>query len=116
MLIATFLENIVSLLLRYPWLPFTRLAYAHAEWKAESTLQLHRLAHENLGLGTWTKTDEAIPVTHVGDTLAMLDVRDAKHARMIAPSEELEHLTSPQMNVNVRMRAKYERVSSSVHL
>ncbi|KAF3051693.1 hypothetical protein E8E11_011175 [Didymella keratinophila] len=116
MLIAMFLENIINLILRIPWLSFSRLEYAHAEWKAESTLQLHRLAHENLGLGRWTKTDEAIPVTHVGDTLAMLDVRDAKHARMVAPSEELEHLTPSPMNDNVRMRAKYERVPSSVQL
>jgi len=130
MLIATFLEDIIGLLLKFPRFSSGRLAYAHAEWQAQSTLQLHRLAHENLGLVTWTRTDEAIPVTQRGDTLAVLDVMDSKHARMAAPSEELERLNAPQKTAgveemeleqvespkqqpSVRARAKYERVPSS---
>ncbi|KAF3040257.1 hypothetical protein E8E12_003359 [Didymella heteroderae] len=116
MVVATFLEDILGLILKYPRLSSTRLAYAHAEWQAESTLQLHRLAQESLGLGTWKRTDEAVPVTHLGDILAVLDVANPKHACMVVPSEELEGPTASQRSASVRARAKYERVPSGTDL
>jgi hypothetical protein len=116
MLIGVFLEDIISVLLRYPGLSSTKVAYAHSAWLAESTLQLHRLAHENLGLGSWKRTDEAIPVTHLVVALAVLDVTDPKHARMVVPNQELEYLSPVQKDANVRARVKYERVPSSAQL
>jgi hypothetical protein len=116
MLIGVFLEDIISLLLKIPGLSSTKLAYAHSAWLAESTLQLHRLAHENLGLGSWKRTDEAIPVTHLDVALAVLDVTDPKHARMVVPNQELEYLSPVQKDANVRARVKYERVPSSAQL
>lgn len=116
MLFGVFLEDIISLLLKIPGLSSTKLAYAHSAWLAESTLQLHRLAHENLGLGSWKRTDEAIPVTHSDVALAVLDVTDPKHARMVVPTEELEYLNPVQKDANVRARVKYERVPSSAQL
>ncbi|KAF2623613.1 hypothetical protein BU25DRAFT_308937, partial [Macroventuria anomochaeta] len=50
-----------------------------------STLQLQRIAHENLGLGTWKRTDEQIPVTNKGDILGVFDTTDRKHARLVKP-------------------------------
>ena len=116
MLIGTFLEDIISLVLKVPGLSSTKLAYAHSAWLAESTLQLHRQAHENLGLGSWKRTDEAIPVTHSDVALAVLDVTDLKHVRMVVQTEELEYLSSAQNDANVRARVKYERVPSSAQL
>lgn len=63
---------------------------AHAEWKAGSTLQLQRIAHQNLGLGTWKRTDEAVPVTAKGDTLGIFDVSNPNHARLVKPQVGIE--------------------------
>lgn len=45
MLISTFLEDLVALVLRYPQFRNAKLVYSYAEWQAGSTLQLQRLAH-----------------------------------------------------------------------
>ncbi|EMD67266.1 hypothetical protein COCSADRAFT_188049 [Bipolaris sorokiniana ND90Pr] len=94
MLTSAFVEELFALFLRYPRLRSAKLIYSYFEWQAGSTLQLQRLAHENLGLGTWTRTDEAIPVTELGDTLGVLDVTKSKHVRMVIPTEELNRVDS----------------------
>ncbi|KAF4539272.1 uncharacterized protein LTHEOB_10436 [Lasiodiplodia theobromae] len=58
--------------------------YARLEWTATETLQLQRLAHEELGFGgAWTGAAETVPVTAPGELLAMLDVRDLEHPRLL---------------------------------
>lgn len=117
MLISTFVEELFALLLRYPRLRSAKLMYSHAEWQAGSTLQLQRLAHENLGLGTWTRTDEAIPITEPGDTLGVLDVANSKHARMVVPTEELDIVDSVEGPfVNAKPTARYSRLPSTENL
>ncbi|KAL1390597.1 hypothetical protein HDK64DRAFT_335689 [Phyllosticta capitalensis] len=64
--------------------------YARLEWCANGTLQLQRLAHESLGVGTWSDAAEAVPVTAKGDRLAMLDVSDQLHPRLVAPPPAFE--------------------------
>lgn len=93
-LTSIFVEELFALFLRYPRLRSAKLIYSYCEWQAGSTLQLQRLAHENLGLGTWTRTDEAIPVTEPGDTLGVLEVTDSKHVHMVIPTEELNRVDS----------------------
>lgn len=114
MLTGTFVEDIIGALLKHPRFSNGKLAYAHAEWQAQSTLQIHRLAHENLGCGAWKRTDEAVPVTDMGDALAVLDVADPKRVRMVVPSEELGRFGAPLKSARVRVRADYERVPSSL--
>ncbi|KAI0435510.1 hypothetical protein F4803DRAFT_557926 [Xylaria telfairii] len=54
--------------------------YAYLEWISNSSLQLHRLAHEELGLDTWSNCDKEIPVPIDPDRLlASLDITDPKH-------------------------------------
>jgi hypothetical protein len=60
--------------------------YVLLEWKSNYTLQLQRLAHEQLGLGTWSHTSDAFPVTKRGESLAVLDIIDQKHPRLINPT------------------------------
>jgi hypothetical protein len=48
------------------------------------TLQLHRLAHEGIGHGDWTKCDRNVPIT--SSPLAVLDVSDATHPKLKASS------------------------------
>jgi len=62
---------------------FTRL-----EWRANSTLQLQRMAHEHAGVGTWSNADGANPITLSKETLAVLDVSDAGHPLLRAPTRK----------------------------
>lgn len=118
MVVAAFIEELATLVLRHPGLRQNeRLRYGHAEWQAGSTLQMQRLAHENLGFGTWTCTDEANPVTQAGDTLGVLDITCAKHARMIPPTEELRSMDlRPSRPLKARPTLRYSRLSSTEDL
>lgn len=53
--------------------------YAHLEWMSNSTLQLQRLAHEELGLGTWSDGIKEIPTTQPGEVIGCLDITDSQH-------------------------------------
>lgn len=55
------------------------LRYAHLEWVSNSTLQLQRLAHEELGIGTWSDCSKEIPITKPGEILGCLDMMNAQH-------------------------------------
>jgi hypothetical protein len=47
--------------------------YAMMEWSINETLQLQSAAHEELGMGTWTRKIGEVPVTKVGERLAVVD-------------------------------------------
>ncbi|KAJ4292470.1 hypothetical protein N0V90_009132 [Kalmusia sp. IMI 367209] len=59
-----------------------RATYARLEWQSNATLQLHRLAYEEAGYGTWYNCTGTVPVTEPGEKLGILDVRDKKHSRI----------------------------------
>lgn len=93
MLISLYLEELFDMVLqRTPLRNSTRLRRGHAEWKAGSTLQLQRIAHENLGFGTWKRADESIPVTNKGDILGTYKIDDEKHVRLVNLSDERKAL------------------------
>lgn len=56
--------------------------YKRLEWVTNETLQLQRLAHEELGLGTWTRTAKENPITAPGEQLAILDISEPHHPRL----------------------------------
>lgn len=117
MLISAFVEEIFAFAIRHPRLRRAKLIYSLAEWQAGSTLQLQRLAHENLGLGTWTRTDEAVPVTEPGDALGTLNITNTKHARLVAPSEELTAVDpAGALPGNVKPSLRYSRLPSTDNL
>ncbi|KAF2802620.1 uncharacterized protein BDZ99DRAFT_371732, partial [Mytilinidion resinicola] len=60
--------------------------YARLEWISNDMLQLQRLAHEELGLGQWSRATDDIPVTKVGDMLGVLDFSDPGHPKLKAPA------------------------------
>lgn len=66
--------------------------YSYKEWCTNETLQLQRLAHEELGVGTWIDTGERVPVTKPGERLATLDLTDPSHPRLKAPPPALDVL------------------------
>lgn len=55
-----------------------------AEWFSNETLQLQRMAHEELGLGDWEGCTRpgAVPITKNGQFLGTLN-NDAKHPRLV---------------------------------
>jgi hypothetical protein len=58
--------------------------YARLEWDTNTTLQLQRLAHEQIGVGTWSSR-WGHPVTAPGEKLAMIDVDDEEHVLFVTP-------------------------------
>ena len=53
------------------------------EWCANNTLQLLRFAHENAGVGEWTRCAEDTPVlVDAGTPLCALDLQEPVHPRL----------------------------------
>ena len=65
--------------------------YQQLEWMSNNTLQLQRLAHEELDCGIWTGGDFPITTT-VGETLAVLDISEPDHPKLVNPT-----LTNPSV-------------------
>ena len=64
--------------------------YARLEWDTNTTLQLQRLAHEQIGVGTWSSR-WGHPITAPGEKLAMIDVADEEHTLFMAPQNWEDH-------------------------
>ncbi|KAL1617650.1 hypothetical protein SLS54_007654 [Diplodia seriata] len=61
--------------------------YSRLEWTANDTLQLQRLAHEELGVGTWSATNTSYPITAKEESLAVLDISQKDHPKLLQPSK-----------------------------
>lgn len=59
--------------------------YAYLEWVTNSSLQLHRLAQEELGWGTWSGATNDVPTTQKGEHLGCLDLAQSNHPRLCHP-------------------------------
>ncbi|KAK5658070.1 hypothetical protein OQA88_2626 [Cercophora sp. LCS_1] len=57
-------------------------SYAQFEWISNETLQLHRLAHEGIGSGTWSGATNSVPFTTPGELLDTLDVINPNHPKL----------------------------------
>ncbi|KAJ2988738.1 hypothetical protein NUW58_g3827 [Xylaria curta] len=68
--------------------------YTHLEWISNATLQLQRLAHEGLGMGTWSRCVDDVPATKPGELLGLLDISDLKHPVLYSP----ENFKDPSSN------------------
>lgn len=108
--------------------------YARLEWNANSTLQLQRLAHEHVGVGTWSHGTWSHPVTAPGEKLAMIDTSNEKHALLVRPEnwdsekapktsssasgswteEEINkaHASDPKVDPKVRRATTFESLDS----
>jgi hypothetical protein len=79
------LESPPTFMRRY----YNRHSYSRLEWCSNGTLQLQRLAHEELGIGTWGACTQDIPVTREGEMLGILDVTDPGHPVFKMPQQEV---------------------------
>ncbi|KAK7985794.1 hypothetical protein PG996_004965 [Apiospora saccharicola] len=57
--------------------------YAYLEWEGDTAIQLHRVAHDELGYGHWSRCDETIPITRTDDLLAPFDISDPSHPMLV---------------------------------
>lgn len=71
-------------------------AYWRLEWATNGTLQLQRLAHEELGFGTWRGCTQDVPTTRHGEKLALLDVTNVNHPSLKARSSAAVESTASQ--------------------
>ena len=62
--------------------------YAHLEWTTNAALHLQRLAHEELGFGTWSEVTETIPITKADELLGSLDIANLEHPTLCRPSNK----------------------------
>jgi hypothetical protein len=76
-----------------------KTSYTRLEWQSNTTLQLHRLAYEVSGYGTWQDCTGTLPVTLPGETLGLLDVHDPQHPRIEHAGHELRTvITGPTID------------------
>lgn len=70
--------------------------YSRIEWLSNDLLQLQRLAHEEIGFGTWSDCagPKAIPVTEKDEKLAVIDMRDSSHPKLDASRGSAEKLSN----------------------
>lgn len=67
------------------------------EWFTDETFQLQRLAHEELGVGTWEGCvgTRAVPVTEKGQLLAVLQFQDPQHPTLKPTHKSTVRTDSP---------------------
>lgn len=114
-LVSYLLEPLSSFILR----KYGHHRHQHLEWTSNSTLQLQRLAHESLGLGTWSKCTGNIPITEAHELLGCLDTTDRQHPIIsISPKPANETSEARTLTVSREIAAMYNLASaeSSVSL
>lgn len=69
--------------------------HSYLEWTTNATLQLHRLAQEELGYGNWSGCTDEVPYTQVGDAMAGLDLSNPSHPLLAVPTKPDRSETVP---------------------
>lgn len=76
------LSYIIEPILSYLQRRYRYAEYAHLEWTANSTFQLHRLAHEDPEQNRWAGCTDTIPTTKTDVLLSGLHIDDVNHPRL----------------------------------
>lgn len=118
MLSGILLEPVLAAVFKLHWFQDNqKLRYAYAEWQAGSTLQIQRLAHESLGVGTWSNATGTVPITQGDEKLATLDISDLSHARLRRCSVELNKVGDTHESLQKGgLLPHYSRVPSTEHI
>ncbi|KAI0154689.1 hypothetical protein GGR57DRAFT_512248 [Xylariaceae sp. FL1272] len=59
--------------------------HKHLEWTTNATYQLQRLAHEEIGAGTWCHGTNTFPITKPNELVAALDITNSRHPTLRQP-------------------------------
>ncbi|KAE8451722.1 hypothetical protein EG329_003179 [Mollisiaceae sp. DMI_Dod_QoI] len=84
--VSLFLEKFVG----YLQVRFKRGLYSQVRWQLDSTLQLQRMAFEEVGLGTWTGGADDVPVTEKREQFAPATEWDDWHPSIRGKSATTE--------------------------
>ncbi|KAJ9151962.1 Cytochrome p450 protein [Pleurostoma richardsiae] len=63
--------------------------YEQLEWATNEVFQIQRLAHEEIGIGTWERATREVPVTQPGEKLAVLDLANSEHPRLLVAAIDI---------------------------
>jgi len=74
-----------------------RHRYTFPEWATNQTLQIQRLAYEEIGSESWLRGLESVPVTEPGEALPGLDLSDPDHPRLSAIKSPTESGHEPRI-------------------
>jgi hypothetical protein len=74
---------------------YIKYTYSQLEWVSNGTLQLQRMAQEELGAGIWSNTTKYVPVCRTDDLLAGLDTRVPSHPRLKQPLSSIGSAMAP---------------------
>lgn len=88
------------------------------EWFINDTLQLQRLAHEELGLGDWESCtgSRVIPTTRKHQLLGTLDCADPKHPRLKNSDTILDGSAHGEdTEESSELEGKIENTDASIH-
>ncbi|KAL9106008.1 MAG: hypothetical protein Q9227_008916 [Pyrenula ochraceoflavens] len=97
------------------------LKHHRLEWFTNSVLQMQRLAHEELGLGTWKGCGgtSSVPVTRKGELLAVLDISDLEHPILkIAEEKDVESklgVEASTQEIRTSLDSQQAKGSLSIH-
>lgn len=97
-------------------------SYAHLEWISNNSLQLHRMAYEQLGGPEWANCTDDIPTTDPELSLASLDISDPSHPILRRPearkgkTEVVESSTIPANSSSPSPNGGSFRSESETHL
>ncbi|KAI0508646.1 hypothetical protein F5B22DRAFT_638534 [Xylaria bambusicola] len=69
--------------------------YTHLEWTTNATLQLQRLAYDEVGSGTWSQCIQQIPHTKANELLACLDITDPTHPVLYSAAHKETEVEKP---------------------
>ncbi|KAI0439426.1 hypothetical protein F4803DRAFT_564555 [Xylaria telfairii] len=119
-LLFTFVVGFLIIITSYLLEPISNLLYnrwgykkyAHLEWSTNATLQLQRLAHEELGFGTWSKGTEEVPATRDGELLACLDLTNPVHPVLGPPHKD--DIASEETQISPETQDAQEILSTAV--
>jgi len=80
-------ENSLEIIITWLYKRFNLGGHRRVEWCINHTLQLQRLAHEELGFGTWSRTSKQNPITTPNELLAVIDVANPAHPALKIPDQ-----------------------------
>ncbi|KAI1743972.1 hypothetical protein F4680DRAFT_470466 [Xylaria scruposa] len=119
-LLFTFIVGLLIITTSYLLEPVSKIlykrwgykTYAHLEWTTNATLQLQRLAHEELGFGTWSKGTDEVPATKEGELLACLDLTNPIHP-VLGPAKKA-NIASKETTVSQEAETPQETPRTAV--
>ena len=90
------LENSLEIIITWFYNKYNLGGYRRVEWCINQTLQLQRLAHEEIGFGTWSRTSKQNPITRPNEVLAEVDAANLARPALKIPDRTEQLIDDPK--------------------